>query len=85
MVDGNAQACGTYHWQTTWPAHNCSYPSGHESVSKCAPLAEGWGETYHEFAVEHTAEYLAFLVDGKVRRPPPPRTSVSRIGAGLRG
>ena len=18
MVDGNAQACGTYHWQTTW-------------------------------------------------------------------
>jgi beta-glucanase (GH16 family) len=28
MVDGNGQACGTYHWQTTWPASNCSYPVG---------------------------------------------------------
>eukprot|EP01052_Picozoa_sp_SAG31_P064078 SAG31_NODE_22957_length_514_cov_0.992771_1_plen_150_part_10 len=21
MVQGNGQACGTYHWQTTWPMH----------------------------------------------------------------
>ena len=23
-----------------------------------------WGTTYHEFAVEHTQDYLAFVVDG---------------------
>ena len=66
MVDGNAQACGTYHWQTTWPKKNCSYPKGHESIHECAPLAKGWGSQWHEFAVEHTADYVAFVVDGKV-------------------
>ena len=65
MVNGNGQACGTYHWQTTWPAHNCSYPQGHESVHKCKSLPSDWGKTPHEFAVEHTADYLAFVVDSQ--------------------
>ena len=65
VVNGNGQACGTYHWQTTWPAHNCSYPQGHESVHKCKALPSDWGKTPHEFAVEHTADYLAFVVDGQ--------------------
>ena len=60
MVNGNAQACGTYHWQTTWPAKNCMTPVGHESVHECTTLSKDWGSTFHEFAVEHTAEYLAF-------------------------
>ena len=67
MINGNGNACGTYHWQTTWPAKNCSYPVGHESVHKCSVLPSDWGSTYHEFAVEHTADYLAFVVDGVVQ------------------
>lgn len=58
--------CGTYHWQTTWPAKNCSYPVGHKSVHECTALPSDWGSTYHEFAVEHTQDYLAFVVDSKV-------------------
>jgi beta-glucanase (GH16 family) len=64
MVQGNGQACGTYHWQTTWPNQNCTYPKGHQSVHKCSALPSNWGSTYHEFAVEHTEHYLAFVVDG---------------------
>lgn len=33
MIDGDGIAHGTYHWQTTWPQRNCSYPTGHESMS----------------------------------------------------
>ena len=58
--------CGTYHWQTTWPAKNCSYPVGHKSVHECTALPVDWGSTFHEFAVEHTQDYLAFVVDNKV-------------------
>ena len=28
-------------------------------------MAQGWGSAFHEFAVEHTVEYVAFVVDGK--------------------
>jgi hypothetical protein len=34
MVQGNGQACGTYHWQTTWPKQNCTTPTGHLSAHK---------------------------------------------------
>jgi beta-glucanase (GH16 family) len=61
-----ARRCGTYHWQTTWPAKNCSYPVGHQSIHECTALPADWGSTFHEFAVEHTQEYLAFVVDSKV-------------------
>jgi hypothetical protein len=40
-------------------------PVGHQSVHKCAALPADWGTTFHEFAVEHTEDYLAFVVDGK--------------------
>ena len=64
MVQGNGQACETYHWQTTWPKQNCTFPKGHLSVHKCSALPPNWGSAYHEFAVEHTQDYLAFVVDG---------------------
>jgi len=65
MVQGNGQACGTYHWQTTWPTENCTYPTGHRSVHECTPMPPDWGTAFHEYAVEHTQDYLAFVVDGK--------------------
>jgi beta-glucanase (GH16 family) len=65
MINGNGQACGTYHWQTTWPSKNCTYPVGHKSVHDCLPMPEDWSTIYHEYAVEHTQDYMAFVVDGK--------------------
>ena len=59
--DGNGFA--TYHWQTTWPATNCSFPKGHLSMSTKTPLVD-WNSTFHEFAVERAETHLAFVYDG---------------------
>ena len=34
MVNGNALYEATYHWQTTFPRSNCSYPEGHFSQAR---------------------------------------------------
>ena len=33
MIDGEGISYGTYHWQTTFPKINCSFPKNHKSVS----------------------------------------------------
>lgn len=33
MVDGTGTVYGTYHWQTSFPVANCSFPKNHSSVS----------------------------------------------------
>ena len=33
MVDGQGTVYGTYHWQTSFPEANCSFPKNHSSVS----------------------------------------------------
>jgi len=63
MVNGDGAGWSTYHWQTTWPAHNCSYPKGHLSTS-AHTLLTAWNATFHEFAVERAETYLAFVYDG---------------------
>jgi beta-glucanase (GH16 family) len=63
MIDGNGLGYATYHWETTWPKANCSYPQGHESISSNLPLA-AWNSTFHEFAVERGHDFLAFVYDG---------------------
>eukprot|EP00041_Stephanoeca_diplocostata_P025672 m.677550 g.677550 ORF g.677550 m.677550 type:complete len:641 (-) comp22798_c1_seq1:986-2908(-) len=65
MIDGDGVTHGTYHWQTTWPKHNCSYPNGHESMSGDQKLPTDWWNTYHEYAVERSSTHLAFVVDGQ--------------------
>ena len=43
----------TYHWQTTFPTSNCSYPTGHGSSTTEAPVQiTKFNTTFHEYAVE---------------------------------
>ena len=66
QIDGNWLAQGTYHWQTTWPKSNCSYPTGHKEVHASKQLTGEWWNEWHEFAVEHTTDHLAYVYDGAV-------------------
>ena len=66
MVDGSGDWAATYHWQTTYPTTNCSYPHGHLSESSSLPLGSQWNSTVHEFAVERGASHVAFVLDGVV-------------------
>jgi len=66
MVDGDGFAEATYHWQTSFPAVNCSYPRNHTEFTAKADLRQShWDDTFHEYAVEHGPSHLAFVVDGK--------------------
>src|SRR5690348_16593115 len=56
MVNGDGTAWGTYHWQTSWPKANCSYPSGHEHVYNSTHIPT-WSSEFHEYAVEHGESY----------------------------
>ena len=66
MIDGNAQAYSTYHWQTTYPKKPCAYPEGHHQLDNFTSLSAGWNSTFHEFSVERGSEHLLFAVDGTV-------------------
>ena len=37
-------------------------PGRHHDVVASGVAQEDWGSAYHEYAVEHTADYLAFVV-----------------------
>ena len=63
QVNGKPELYATYHWQTTWPQTNCSYPTGHKSMSSHADL-QNWNSTFHEYALERTMDYVAFVYDG---------------------
>jgi len=63
QVSGLPALYATYHWQTTWPAANCSYPKGHKSVSNHTALPT-WNVEFHEYALERTLDYVAFVYDG---------------------
>ena len=64
MVNGDGTAWATYHWQTTFPKSNCSYPTGHEHVYTSEPV-DNWDIAFHEYAVEHGPTYIAYVYDGK--------------------
>ena len=63
MVNGNGLYEATYHWQTTFPKHNCTYPTGHQHqwTSKALP---SFDTSFHEFAVERGPDHAAFVLDG---------------------
>ena len=63
MISGHGTGYATYHWQSNWPATKCAYPKGHEHVSSNATV-RAWNTTFHEFAVERAADYVAFVYDG---------------------
>jgi beta-glucanase (GH16 family) len=66
MVDGDGTAWSTYHFQTTYPKQNCSYPTGHEERYAQTALPADWATTFHEFSVERGATHLAYAIDGVV-------------------
>jgi len=65
MINGDSFAHGTYHWESTYPAQNCSYPKGHQSITSELSI-NNWDTDYHEYAVEHSSTYLAYIYDGQV-------------------
>lgn len=66
MINGDGTSYSTYHWQTSYPAHNCSYPTGHEHVYAGPALPSGWNGTLHEWAVERGPNHVAFALDSEV-------------------
>lgn len=69
MVNGDGQYHATYHWQTTFPTSNCSYPTGHGSSTTEAPVQiKAFNTTLHEYAVERGPSWVAFAFDGVVQR-----------------
>ena len=67
MVDGDGSAEATYHWQSSFPRENCTYPKNHSDFTAALPL-KTWGTEFHEYSVEHAQNYLAFVYDGAVLR-----------------
>lgn len=65
MINGDTNAHGTYHWETTFPAHPCSYPKGHKSVTAAVSIPD-FATVFHEYAVEHSRDHVAYVYDGKV-------------------
>ena len=65
MVNGNGLYEATYHWQTTFPKSNCSYPTGHYQQHTAAPLPS-WDSAQNEFAVERGLDHVAFVLNGRV-------------------
>jgi len=66
MINGEGTYYGTYHWQTTYPKSNCSYPTGHESVASSQVIPD-WSTAFHEYAVERSDTHVAFILDSVVK------------------
>lgn len=59
MINGDGILHGTYHWSDT----TCGANSQKGGVISMPP---NWASADHEYAVEYTMDYIAFVVDGKV-------------------
>jgi beta-glucanase (GH16 family) len=65
-ISGQGVGYGTYHWETTYPKHNCSFPNGHQRQYGTHTLPDDWNTQFHEYAVEHGESFVAYVYDGKV-------------------
>ena len=65
MINGDGTAWSTYHWMNSYPADNCTkdYDENHKSVSHGNNIKD-WSTSYHEYAVERSSDYIAFIHDG---------------------
>jgi beta-glucanase (GH16 family) len=57
--DGRAQ--GTYHWSSAYPNTTCQHKNQYIYGDT---HIKNWHTTYHEFATEWGADYVAFFIDG---------------------
>ncbi len=64
MINGDGNAHGTYHWETTYPQQKCTYPDGAQQLTGEQAMPADWASNFHEYAMEHAATYLAFVYDG---------------------
>ncbi|GMI35715.1 hypothetical protein TeGR_g12354 [Tetraparma gracilis] len=68
MINGDSTAYATYHWIDNWPAETCKGTEGnnhYHHINGAVTMPDDWDSAYHEYAVERSSEYLAFVVDGK--------------------
>lgn len=83
MVDGNGLYEATYHWETTFPKANCSYPTGHgHAFAVRARLHDDWiagyRATVHPTAVpRHTLTYMRVVSAASRRARCQPGTQAS--------
>jgi len=59
MINGDGVLHGTYHWSNA--TCNDDHSAGDQTT-----MPRDWAVNYHEYAVEYTPEYVAFVVDGRV-------------------
>lgn len=65
MINGDGKIYSTYHWMASPPEKKCAdYGTYHRSThGETHP--SGWGASFHEYAVERSADQLVFAVDGR--------------------
>lgn len=63
MINGDGNTHGTFHWSPSYPQQNCT--AHNDQVTGKTPV-HGWSSTLHEYAVEYSDTYVAFVADGVV-------------------
>eukprot|EP00927_Polykrikos_kofoidii_P079122 TRINITY_DN75915_c0_g1_i1.p1 TRINITY_DN75915_c0_g1~~TRINITY_DN75915_c0_g1_i1.p1 ORF type:complete len:356 (-),score=51.99 TRINITY_DN75915_c0_g1_i1:123-1190(-) len=68
MLNGDGQIYNTYHYMTSWPEQKCAdFDTYHNASSSVTPVS-AWADEFHEFAVERSANHIAFVVDNVVQQ-----------------
>jgi beta-glucanase (GH16 family) len=61
MINGDGECRGTYHWSRK------NVSGDNQQVGGSKHMPKGWGNTWHEFAVEYDGKSsMKFALDGKV-------------------
>jgi len=67
MINEDGGSYSTYHWMSSWPRVKCAdFRTYHQSAHALTHMPSTWGTEFHEYAVERSAEHIAFAVDGRV-------------------
>lgn len=60
MINGDGVLYGTYHWAGPGQCGKDNHKGG------MTQMPRDWARAFHEYAVEYTPEYTAYVVDGRV-------------------
>jgi len=67
MINSDGQVYNTFHWMNSWPGQKCaSYDAHHKSRVAVTQMPPTWSSEFHEYALERSAEHMAFVIDGRV-------------------
>jgi beta-glucanase (GH16 family) len=62
MINGDGVLHGTYHWSPNCSNCNCT----NLQLGGQTKITGDWNATWHEYAVEYTNDWIAFVLDSKV-------------------